>query len=196
MRADKARTEKVWALSDVQGWFVGRLPDGWFAEAPVVAADRDEILVVGTLAVPDVAAEEQLAVACQARISGFREDTREHRMRIADEAEVLWGRKVSWGAACGEVEQRFTTHAAPAMTRLRMDERAVLDTLIDAGVARTRQRGPGLVRPPGRSAPGGVDQPAPRGDGPGGAGPGRGPQRDLNRAADAVCGPGERSCSG
>jgi len=36
------------------------------------------------------------------------------------------------------VEELFTTHSAPVMTRLRMRERAVLDTLIDAGVARSR----------------------------------------------------------
>jgi hypothetical protein len=32
----------------------------------------------------------------------------------------------------------FTTLSVPAMTRLRMDERRVLDTLIEAGVARSR----------------------------------------------------------
>ena len=32
----------------------------------------------------------------------------------------------------------FTTAAVPVMTRLRMRERAVLDTLVDAGVARSR----------------------------------------------------------
>jgi hypothetical protein len=32
----------------------------------------------------------------------------------------------------------FTNASVPVMTRLRMPERAVLDTLIDAGVARSR----------------------------------------------------------
>ena len=50
----------------------------------------------------------------------------------------LWGRKISWGASCDGVVERFTTQSVPVMTRLRMDERAVLDTLIDAGVARSR----------------------------------------------------------
>ena len=59
-------------------------------------------------------------------------------MRIADEAELLWGRKVSWGARCDEAEVVFTNQAVPVMTRLRMPERGVLDTLIDAGVARSR----------------------------------------------------------
>ena len=59
-------------------------------------------------------------------------------MRIADEAQHRFGRKVSWGATCGDQTVLFTTLAAPAMTRLRMPERRVLDTLVDAGVARSR----------------------------------------------------------
>jgi len=133
------KQKTTWSLSEVQSWFVGRLPDSWFSGVPVVWADRDEILVVGPLPEPDhVDDETQMAVACQARIAGFREDTREQRMRIADEAELLWGRKVSWGAGCGEAEERFTTQSVPVMTRLRLEERAVLETLIDAGVARSR----------------------------------------------------------
>jgi hypothetical protein len=134
-------TDRVWSLGEVQSWFVGRTPDGWFVEPPTVSADREEILVVGPLAPPELAGDagdDQTEVAHRARISGFREDTREQRMRIADEAEMLWGRKVSWGARCGSVEQQFTTQSVPVMTRLRMSERAVLDTLIDAGVARSR----------------------------------------------------------
>jgi len=134
-------TARVWSIQDVQSWFVGRVPPGWFGEAPRVVADRDEILVVGVLGVPELAGgtePEQVEVTCRARLAGFREDTRDQRMRIADEAELLWGRKVSWGASCGEVEQHFTTQSSPVMTRLRMPERAVLDTLIDAGVARSR----------------------------------------------------------
>lgn len=133
-------SKSVWTLTEVQGWFAGRLPDGWFSEPPVVQADREEILVLGALAVPDTgdAGPEAVAVAAHARIRGFREDTRQLRMRIADEAETLWGRKVSWGARCGEEEELFTTQSVPVMTRLRMAERGVLDTLIDAGVARSR----------------------------------------------------------
>ena len=29
---------------ELHGWFAGRLPDGWFTEAPEVTTDRDEIL--------------------------------------------------------------------------------------------------------------------------------------------------------
>ena len=126
---------------ELQGWFAGRLPADWFVGAPTVEADRDEILVVGTLAEPDLpsdASSDAIAAARASRIAGYREDTRGQRMRIADEAQHRFGRKVSWGASCGDQTIWFTTLAAPAMTRLRMQERRVLDTLVDAGVARSR----------------------------------------------------------
>jgi hypothetical protein len=125
----------------LEGWFAGRLPTEWFTEAPTVEFDRDEILVIGTLADPDLpddAGPETRKAALEARVQGFREDTRGHRMRIADEAERRFGRKVSWGATSGDLRVLFTTVATPAMTRLRMRERTVLDTLVDAGVARSR----------------------------------------------------------
>jgi hypothetical protein len=125
----------------ILGWFVGRLPDDWFDGPPAIRVDRDEIQIVGTLAAPDAgpdATDATKAEAAEARIQGFREDTRQHRMKIAREAERRFGRKVSWGAACGEYRALFTVAALPAMTRLRIDERAVLDTLVDAGVARSR----------------------------------------------------------
>jgi hypothetical protein len=133
--------KRVWTVDEVRAWFAGRLPDGWFVAPPEVSADREEILVVGELADPDLggdADDESRQVACLARLGGFREDTRAARMQIADDAEVLWARKVSWGARCGGHEELFTTQSVPVMTRLRMRERAVLDTLIDAGVARSR----------------------------------------------------------
>jgi hypothetical protein len=126
---------------EVRGWFVGRVPQGWFDDPPDVVADRDEILVTGSLAEPDLPAdadETAREAAREARIAGFREDTRGQRIRIADEAEHRFGRKVSWAARCGQVERAFTTLSVPAMTRLRMAERRVLDTLVDAGVARSR----------------------------------------------------------
>ncbi len=126
---------------ELAGWFAGRLPGGWFAGAPEVTADREEILVVGTLSEPELpkdASPEAGAAARSARIDGFREDTRGQRMRIADEAQGRFGRRVSWGAQCGDVRTLFTTVSVPAMTRLRMPERRVLDTLVDAGVARSR----------------------------------------------------------
>jgi hypothetical protein len=127
--------------AELQGWFAGRLPDGWFEGPPAVTVDREEILVVGTLPEPDAgsdADDDARAAARLARIQGFREDTRDQRMRIADEAERRFGRKVAWGATCGEDEEVFTNLSVPVMTRLRMTERRVLDTLVDAGVARSR----------------------------------------------------------
>jgi hypothetical protein len=125
----------------LQGWFAGRIPEGWFSGPPDVLADREEILVVGTLAEPDVGQDADDATrhaARTARIQGHREDTRQHRMRIADEAEARFARKVAWGARCGADEVVFTSLGVPVMTRLRMNERRVLDTLVHAGVARSR----------------------------------------------------------
>jgi hypothetical protein len=128
-------------VAEIQGWFAGRLPVEWFVGPPEVSADREEILVVGALADPELeegSSPEATASARLARIDGFREDTRERRMRIAQEAQHRFGRRVSWGATCGDVRRLFTTVSVPAMTRLRMPERRVLDTLVDAGVARSR----------------------------------------------------------
>src|SRR3954447_18904381 len=122
---------------EVAGWFAGRLPDGWFTGAPEVIVDRDEITVVGTLPEPE-AGEGDPAAARAGRISRFREDTREQRMAIADAAQERYGRSVAWGAACGDVREIFTNQSVPVMTRLRQPERLVLDTLVDAGVARSR----------------------------------------------------------
>ncbi len=128
------------ATAKLQGWFAGRLPDGWFTGPPDVTHDRDEIFVVGRLAEPETGAvdDETCAAARRARIQGFREDTRALRMRIADEAEARFARKVAWGARCGDEEELFTILSVPVMTRLRLPERQVLDTLVDAGVARSR----------------------------------------------------------
>jgi hypothetical protein len=125
----------------IDGWFTGRIPRDWFTSSPQITTDRDEILVIGTLAapeLPDDASGETKRAAHDGRIASFRENTREARMRIADEAEALFRRKVSWGANCGESGKLFTHLSVPIMTRLRVQERTVLDTLVDAGVARTR----------------------------------------------------------
>ena len=127
--------------TDAPAWIAGRLPDGWFTQTPDVAVDRDEILVVGTIAAPEVAegaTDAERAALESGRISRFREDTRDERIRIAQEAEHRYGRKVSWGARAGQTEELFTTFSAPVMTRLRQPERRVLDTLVDSGVARSR----------------------------------------------------------
>lgn len=129
------------SADDAAAWFAGRLPDGWFTGTPDVTVDRDEIVVVGELPAPPGAADAEDAARSAAeagRISRFREDTRDERMAIAQEAEHRYGRKVAWGARIGATEQVFTTISVPVMTRLRQPDRQVLDTLVNAGVARSR----------------------------------------------------------
>jgi hypothetical protein len=134
-------------MSEITAWLAGRLPDDWFTESPQVTVDREEIVVVGRLATPDTTPpagtgtgddERSLRAAEAGRIKRFREQTREERMRIADETEARFGRKVAWGAECGASRQVFTSLAVPVMTRLRQPERQVLDTLVEAGVAKSR----------------------------------------------------------
>jgi hypothetical protein len=144
--------------SDAPDWFAGRLPDNWFAGDPQVVVDREEITVIGRLPEPEGAkpegakpegakpegaepegAEPEGADARSAgRAARFREETRSDRMRIADEAQARYGRTVSWGVEAGGERIMFTNVAVPVMTRLRQPERQVLDTLVDAGVARSR----------------------------------------------------------
>jgi len=126
---------------EVRGWFAGRLPDGWFTAPPEVLVDREEITVVGPLGdldtAPDASPAAQ-AAAADGRARRFREETRDHRIEIAREAELKFSRTVSWGVICGGRKVMFTTLSVPVMTRLRQAERRVLDTLVDAGVARSR----------------------------------------------------------
>jgi hypothetical protein len=117
----------------VTDWLMGRLPDDWFASV-AVTLDRDEILIVGTI--PDVEAASD--DARRGRIRRFREDTRQARIEVATELEERTGRKVSWGVACGDVTEVFTRLSLPVMTRLIQPQRKVLDTLVEAGVARSR----------------------------------------------------------
>jgi hypothetical protein len=125
--------------SEITGWFAGRIPDGWFTEAPEVHVDREEIVVLGRLDPPKSKGDADARdAACLARATRFREETRDARVRVAEEAEHRFGRKVSWGVEVEDERYLFTHAAVPVMTRLRFGERAVLDTLIDAGVARSR----------------------------------------------------------
>ena len=90
---------------------------------------------------PDAAGERSEAeadAAAAGRSRRFREETRDARIEIAREAEHTFGRKVSWGVICDNRKVMFTTLSVPVMTRLRQSERRVLDTLVDAGVARSR----------------------------------------------------------
>jgi len=135
-----ARTEPP-SADDAAGWITGAVPDGWFSEPPEVVTDRDEIIIWGRLPRPELAAEAtdaDRAAAWSGRINQFREDTREDRIRVARQVEHRYQRKVAWGLRCGDAEELFTHLSAPVMTRLRQPERRVLDTLVDAGVARSR----------------------------------------------------------
>ena len=126
-------------MSSIESWFAGRLPEGWFTEAPTVTVDRDEVLVVGRIAPPEATADPAAQAEAEAgRISRFREETRDARIAVAREAEHRFGRKVAWGVEAGDSRQLFTTLSVPVMTRLRQPERQVLDTLVDSGVARSR----------------------------------------------------------
>ncbi|HEU4812356.1 MAG TPA: hypothetical protein VFT00_09465 [Nocardioides sp.] len=129
----------------VRGWFTGRLPSDWQTAPADITIDREEITV--RLTIPDVelagteGSEPSAAALDEARAGrakAFREETREHRMEIAREAEHRYERKVSWGLDVGERSELWTHVAAPVMTRLRQPQRLVLDTLVDAGVARSR----------------------------------------------------------
>lgn len=117
-------------------WFAGRLPEAWFDGDPTVVVDREEITVIGKL--PASSEEDESEARASGRVSRFREETRQERMNIADEAQERYGRKVSWGVEVGDERILFTHIAVPVMTRLKQPERQVLDTLVDAGVARSR----------------------------------------------------------
>lgn len=126
---------------ELTGWFAGRIPEGWFTGRLEVRADREEIWVVGTL--PDVslekdASKEAVSAARAGRIKQFREETREQRIAISGEARGRFGRDTAWGVRIGDTQEMFTHLALPVMTRLRLPEREVLDTLIHSGVARNR----------------------------------------------------------
>jgi len=124
------RMQQEQIVREVADWLGRRLPAGWFAGPPEVTADGEEILVVGAL--PD-GGDDPVEQARR-----FREQTREPRVLLAAELERRYRRRVSWGVDCGGERLLFTTLSVPVMTRLRLPERRVLDTLIEAGVARSR----------------------------------------------------------
>jgi hypothetical protein len=128
------------AAEELRGWFIGRLPGDWFTATPEIQVDREEVTVVGALPAPETAgtSDAERAAAAEGRIRRFREETRGRRIEIAREAEHKFRRKVSWGVTCADATEMFTTLSVPVMTRLRQPERRVLDTLVDAGVARSR----------------------------------------------------------
>ncbi|GGK68758.1 hypothetical protein Sme01_14060 [Sphaerisporangium melleum] len=125
----------------IVSWFTGRLPEAWFSGNQEFVLDREEIAIIGTLpvpAAPEEASDAERDALLEGSIQRFREETRERRIEIAREAERRFRRKVSWGVAAGDRTVMFTTLSVPVMTRLRQQERRVLDTLVAAGVARSR----------------------------------------------------------
>jgi len=131
----------------LRGWLTGRVPDDWFSGPVEIAVDREEITVIGPLTSPlgrtaasgdSTAGVTERAAAGKGRAKAFREQTREQRIVIAREIEQRTDRKVSWGVVIDDERHMFTHLAAPVMTRLRQPERQVLDTLVAAGVARSR----------------------------------------------------------
>jgi len=132
------------AATQIEEWFAKRIPEGWFEGPPEVEADSEEILVVGMLPAADGAKVSKSdkgggkEADGMSKVSEFRRSTREQRIEIASEAERLFNRKVSWAVRTGETYVPFTGLGVPVMTRLRLRERSLLDTLVDAGVARSR----------------------------------------------------------
>lgn len=139
--------------ADAADWFAGRLPSDWFEGPATLEIDRDEIVVVGELPLPSTEAERPAAESAEPEaeagagvpqatregiVARFRESTRPARMQIASEAQNRYGRSVAWGVTVNGERIMFTHLAVPVMTRLRQPERKVLDTLVDAGVARSR----------------------------------------------------------
>lgn len=125
----------------IRGWLTGRLPDDLFTGPAEIEIDRDEIVIIGPIEPPAIeegADEATRDAAVQGRVKRFREETRGVRMKVAQDAELKFDRKVSWGARIDDSSYLFTHLSVPVMTRLRMRERRVLDTLVDSGVATSR----------------------------------------------------------
>ena len=136
-------------------WLADRAPDAWFSQIEALV-DRDEIMFIGTLHdgdhedapaddqtgdhedTPADEADPSVHRAERAAIDDFRERTRDERVAIAQRAEATFRRKVSWATSSGATTAAFTHLSVPVMTRLRIKERHTLDTLVAAGVARSR----------------------------------------------------------
>ena len=124
------RTVPEVSITEVEQFLDEHLPAGWFTEREILI-DADEIVVIGRIDADEGADPNTVADV-------FREETRRDRIEIAAEAESRWYRKVAWGVRIGDLGVMFTHLAVPAMTRLRIKERRVLDTLVESGVARSR----------------------------------------------------------
>jgi hypothetical protein len=116
-------------LKELESLVGPMIPGGWFEGPPRLTVDDDELLIVGTLT-PDGPGDGDPAA--------FREATRAARMEIADRVQPATGRSVAWAVRADDTTTVFTGLGVPVMTRLRIGEREVLDTLQAAGVARSR----------------------------------------------------------
>ncbi len=133
--------------TEVRSWFLKHLPDDWYqltegddSEIQVLV-DRDEIVVIGPIPSPETANdadEDAVEAARDEAVKAWRQETRDGRMEIASTAQGKFGKHVSWGASTGGDRFLFTHISVPTMTRLKITERRVLDTLVDSGVASSR----------------------------------------------------------
>jgi hypothetical protein len=121
--------------AELRAWLTGEVPADWFLEPVELHIDHDEILALGRITPPPPGGPVS---GTAQRIDRFRGETREIRARISAVAEDRYARRLSWGVRCEDAVQLFTTVAVPVTARLRMPERAVLDTLVASGVAQTR----------------------------------------------------------
>ena len=128
--------------TEIKEWFDRQLPGDWYSDGgsgTELLVDRDEIVVIGTIAAAEATGDDDAAESLRrAAVKEWRESTREQRMQIASEAQDKFGKHVSWGASVGGDRFLFTHVSVPTMTRLKITERQVLDTLVDAGVAGSR----------------------------------------------------------
>ena len=127
---------------DAAAWLAGRLPDDWFVGAADVTVDREEIVVIGELAGAEAAPDADEAAERRGRAGPHRPlprgDPRGSGCRSPTRPRPATAARSPGAPRIGETQVLFTHLAVPVMTRLRHDERRVLDTLVDAGVARSR----------------------------------------------------------
>ena len=128
-------------VENVASWCAERLPEEWQLSPAEIAVDRDEITIWLSISDLDSGTDldaDQAMEAREIRTAAFRDETRGQRIEIAQETERHFGVPVSWGLQMGDHRELWTHVSAPVMTRLRQPQRQVLDTLVSAGVARSR----------------------------------------------------------
>lgn len=125
-------------MQEIIEWFTPRITDLFGGQADVTV-DKEEITVVGPLP-REIGgdADAGSGASGESAVAEYRERTRAARIEVAQDAEALFRRKVSWGVTDADDVILFTHLAVPVMTRLRQSERRVLDTLVAGGVARSR----------------------------------------------------------